>query len=70
MPDANTLADELATAIENFFGLTCRDKIEALVPQRAAIDADKRARLLAALHRVQEQAVNVCAALTRDAAWG
>jgi hypothetical protein len=69
MPDANTLADQLSTAIENFFTATCADQVEALVSVRASMGPDQRARLLSALHRVQEQAVNVLAALQRDAAW-
>jgi hypothetical protein len=70
MADANALADELATAFESLFDATHKDQIEALIAQRAAMDHGRRTRLFAALHRLQEQAHNALAELSRDAAWG
>ena len=69
MPDAITLADTLASAVENSFTSTYGDQIEALVAVRAAMGPDQRSRLLASLHQLGEQATNVCAAISRDAAW-
>jgi hypothetical protein len=69
MPDANTLADQLSTAFEGLFGSTYKDLIDQLVAQRAAMGPDHRARLFAALHKLQDESVNTLAALSRDAAW-
>ena len=68
--DANALADQISMALETLFERTLKDNVEALIPLRASMGPDNRARLFAALHRVPHDALNTLAALSRDAAWG